>query len=218
MLKPCFVTGMLLVGIMVSGTSSVLGQNYPNKPVRIVTIETGGGGDFSTRLLVPGLSSVLGQPIVVENRATGLASDIVAKAPPDGYTLLYFGTPVWIAPLLQNTTYDAIRDFAPISFTASSPNIVVVHPSLPVKTIKELIALAKARPGALNYATAATGSGNHLAGELFKAMAHVDIVGILTKAVDRQSLTLSAAKCSCFFPARLRWRRTSSQAGYGHWQ
>jgi tripartite-type tricarboxylate transporter receptor subunit TctC len=153
-------------------------QDFPTRPLRIVTIEVGGGADFAVRLMSPGLSAALGQQVIVDNRATSIAPEIVAKAPPDGYTLLYFGTPVWILPLLQKTSYDPVRDFAPVTFTTSAPNILVVHPSLPVKSVQELIALARARPGALNYAAAGVGSAPHLAGELFKAMANVNIVAI----------------------------------------
>src|SRR4029077_16423430 len=107
-----------------------------------------------------------------------IANETVMKAPPDGYTLLVTGIAFWIAPLLQNASYDPVRDFLPISLLVTQPNVVVVHPSLPVKSVKELIALTKARPGELNYASNAIGGSTHLAAELFKSMAGVNIVRV----------------------------------------
>src|SRR5258706_12092985 len=164
---------------MVVGVGMVYGQGYPNKTVRIVTSEAGGNGDFHARLIAQGLTPLFGQSVIVENRGgTVIAGQTVAGATPDGYTLLVQGSSFWVGPLLQPVPYDVVRDFAPITSTSNSPSVVVVHPTLGVKSISELIALAKSKPGALNYAAAATGSPAHLAGELFKAMAHVNIVAI----------------------------------------
>ena len=151
-------------------------QDFPSKPIRIMTSEAGGNADFMSRLISQGISGPLGQPVIVDNRPTALIPEAVSKLPPDGYTMVLLGNSFWIAPLLRNTSYDPVRDFAPITLVSSSPNIIVVHPSLPVKSIEELIALAKARPGQLNYAVASIGSSPHLAAELFKAMAAVNIV------------------------------------------
>ena len=108
-----------------------------------------------------------------------VGGEMVAKAAPDGYTLLVYGNTIWLAPFMrERTPYDPVRDFAPVTLVVSSPSMVVVHPSLPVKTVRELIALAKSRPGKLNYGTSGAGSASHLAGELFKAMAGVDIVRV----------------------------------------
>ena len=170
------VVGTLWVGVMILGAGQVYSQTYPNKPIRLVAAPVGGGADFVARLIAAGISGPLGQPVIVENRPTILIPEIVAKAPPDGYTLLVSGAGLWIRPLLQNMPYDAVRDFAPITLATSVPDILVVHPSLPVRSVNELIALAKARPGVLNYASSATGSSAHLAGELFKSMAGVNIV------------------------------------------
>ena len=134
--------------------------DFPNKPVRIVTSEPGGSLDFTARVMAQDLTASLGQQVIVENRggASGaILAQMVARASPDGYTMLYYGSPLWILPLLQRTSYDAMRDFSPITIAISSPNILVVHPSLPVKTVAELIALAQAKPGQLNYGTGATG-------------------------------------------------------------
>ncbi len=165
-----------------AGAGAACGQNYPVKPVRIITAEPGGGNDFAARVLGQGLSRSLGQPFIVENRGGAggaIAAEAAAKAPADGYTLLLYAGNVWTIPLLRsNVQYDANRDFAPITWIAKSPNTVVVHPSLPVKNIRELIALAKARPGQLNYASGGSGSATHLSAELFKSMAGVNIVRV----------------------------------------
>jgi tripartite-type tricarboxylate transporter receptor subunit TctC len=163
----------------------VSGQDYPRRPIRVVTAEPGGGNDLAARFVVQGLGGVLGQPLVVDNRggAGGLiAADIVAKAQPDGHTLLLYANNVWIIPILRsNTPFDVIRDFAPITWAAKSPNIVVVHPSLPVKSVADLIAHARANPGVLNYGSGGTGASTQLAVELFKSMTGVNIVQVIYK-------------------------------------
>ena len=177
-----FVLGTLSVGLTVTNASVIFGQDYPNKPIRFVASGIGGGSDFTARLIGQGISANLGQSIIIENRSGITQGEILAKAPPDGYTLLIAGGGVWISPLLQKTGYDPLRDFAPIVVTDTAPNIMVVHPSMPVKTVKELIALAKARPGELNYGSTAPGGSIHLATELFRSMAGINIVNIPYKA------------------------------------
>ena len=175
-----FVFLMFSAGMML-GAGAGFGQDYPNKPVRIVTAEGGGGADFMSRLIAQGLTVSLGQQVVVENRggASGaIAAQAVAKAPADGYTLLFYSNGIWTLPLLRDVPYDPVKDFAPLTLVAISPNMIVVHPSLPVRSVKQLIALAKARPGELNYSMGGTGTTPHLAAELFKSMAGVDIVRI----------------------------------------
>ena len=161
---------------------SAQAQTYPVKPIRAVTAEPGGGNDFVARTIQQSVASRLGQTWVVDNRggAGGLiAAEIVARAPPDGYTLLVYAGNVWTIPLLQpNVRYDPVRDFAPITWAARSPNTLVVHPTLPVKSVAELIALAKAKPGQLNYGSSGTGSSTHFAAELFKSMTKLDIVRV----------------------------------------
>jgi tripartite-type tricarboxylate transporter receptor subunit TctC len=157
-------------------------QNFPTRPIRVVTSPAGGSSDFASRLLAPGLSAGLGQQVIVDNRGGGvLPVEIVAKAPSDGYTLLYYGSTLWLIPLLQETSYDTLRDFVPVSMAVNSPIIVSVNPSLPVKSIKELIALAKAKPGTLNYGSASAGSPSHLATELLKALTGIDMARISYK-------------------------------------
>lgn len=182
MILPRFVTGMLLAGLGALCVGAAFGQNYPVKPVRIVTAEPGGGNDFAARVLAQGLTRSLGQQVIVDNRGGAggaIAAEVAAKAPPDGYTLLLYAGNIWTIPLLRkNVPYDFVADFAPVTWVARSPNTVVVHPSLPVQSVKELIALAKARPGQLNYASGGSGSSTHLSVELFKSMAGVNIVRV----------------------------------------
>ena len=158
-------------------------QSYPNKPVRLVTAAAGAGSDLVSRVLATGLTELWGQPVVIDNRGGSavIPVELVAKAPPDGYTLLAFGTTLWHLPLMQSVPYDPIKDLAPITLVERTPMIVVVHPSLPVKSIQELVALAKKIPGQLNYASGISGATTHLFPELFKSMAGVDIVRVTYK-------------------------------------
>ena len=180
MLRPRFFVGMVSVGLIIAG--AVSGQNYPNKPVRIVTTAAGSGGDFPSRIIAQGISGPLGQPVIIDNKSGGLfASETVAKAPPDGHTLVVNGASLWISPLLRKVSYDPVGDFSPISLLVREVFIVALHPSVAANNVKELIALAKARPGELNFGSGAIGGSNHLAGELFKSMAGVNIVHVPSK-------------------------------------
>ena len=179
----CIAVGVLSAALLVVGTGTASGQAFPSKPIRIVTGEAGGGIDLVARLVAQGISAPLGQAVIVENRPVSIATEIVAKALPDGYSLVLFGTyPNWVLPFLQkNAPYDAVRDFSPVTTVASAPSILVVNSSVPVKSVKELIALAKSKPGDLNYGSSAIGGSPQLAVELFKAMAGVNIVAIQYK-------------------------------------
>ena len=182
MLSRRFVAGIVCLTLMALSARVVFGQNYPIKPIRIVTAAVGGGNDFQSRIIAPVISDALGQPVIVENRTSGIiAAEVSAKAPPDGYTLHVAGGGLWLTPLLRKAPYDVVRDFSPISLTVREVFVIAVHPSLPVKSIKELIALAKARPGELNYSSDATGARSHLSQEIFKSMAGVDIVRVAYK-------------------------------------
>ena len=157
---------------LASGAPNASAQAYPSKPIRIVVGFTPGGGvDINARLLAPKLTEDFGQQVIVENRpgaGTNIANEFVARAAPDGYTLLINTAAVAInMSLYKKVGYDALRDFAPLSLFSMSPNILVVHASVPVKNLKEFIALAKARPGQLNFSSAGAGTTQHLAGELF---------------------------------------------------
>ena len=143
--------------------AGALAQSYPAKPIRLVVgFAPGGGVDINARLLAPKLSEYLGQQVVVENRpgaGTNIANELVAKAPPDGYTLLINTAAVAInMSLYRNLPFDTLRDFAAVSMFSESPNVLVVHASVPVKSVKELIALARANPGKLNYSSAGAGT------------------------------------------------------------
>jgi tripartite-type tricarboxylate transporter receptor subunit TctC len=155
-------------------------QPYPAKVVRIVASEAGGAGDFVARLLAQGLAGSFGQPVVVDNRVGGvIAGDVVARSAPDGYTVLLYGNTLWLLPLMRKQVpYDPHRDFSPVTLISRAPAMLLVHPSIPARSVKELIAVARARPGQLNYASAALGTSNHMAAELFKHMAKVDIVRV----------------------------------------
>ena len=185
MLRLNFAVSIFPVGIMILGTSAVSGQDYPNKPIRIITGPAGAGSDLTARQIAQGISGPLGQPVITENRAsTFLAAEAVSKAPPDGYALVVQGASLWIQPLLRKMPYDVVRDFSPISLLAREVSIVAVHPSVPAQSVKELIALAKARPGELNYSLSSIGGAGHLAAELFKAMAGVNIVSVAYKGTS----------------------------------
>jgi tripartite-type tricarboxylate transporter receptor subunit TctC len=174
------------IQLLTTGLAAVLfgnpanAQEFPSKTVRIVASEAGGGGDFIARLLAVGLTSAFGQQVIVENRGGGVvAGDVVARSAPDGYTLLLYGNTLWLLPLMRKQVpYDPQRDFVPVTLAGRAGNVLAVHPSLPVKSVKELIALARARPGQLNFSTAAPGTINHLAGELFNSMAKINITRI----------------------------------------
>ena len=173
----------LSVGMMVLSAGMVFSQEYPHKPIRLISPGPGGGADFVARFIAQGISGPLGQQVVVDNRPAGvIPGQIVSKATPDGYTLMVNGNSFWIAPLMRDhLAYDPVKDFAPITSAVGAPNILVVHSSVAAHSVKDLIALAKAKPGVLNYASASAGGSVHLSAELFKHMAAVNIVRISYK-------------------------------------
>ena len=173
----------VLVTAMAATTAGVCAQSYPNKPVRLIAPSSPGSGvDIVARFFAQKLGAQIKQQVVVENRAgagANIGAEIAAKAAPDGYTL-FMGTPSHVInpSLYRRLNYDIIRDFVPISQVSSGQYVVVVHPALPVKNLQQLIALAKARPGQLNFGSAGTGNATHLAAELFRAMSRVNIVHV----------------------------------------
>lgn len=174
----CLLTAMLIMA------SAAPAQTYPIRPIRwVVTYPPGGPTDVVARAIGAKLTEAWGQQIVIDNRAGAggvIGTDIAAKAVPDGYTLL-FGTSagLTINPALNSKLpYDAVKDFAPVSLLVLNPQILVVHPAVPVNSVKELVALAKARPGQLNYASVGLGSPNHMGMELLKALTGIDIVHV----------------------------------------
>ncbi len=169
---------LLSLSSVIAGSGAAYAQEYPNKSVRIVTSAVGGGTDFAARIIAQGLAVRFNQPVIVDNRPALAQGIIVPKAPPDGYTLLVGGESLWISVFFEKMEYDPVRDFAPVIYALTSPNVLVVVPSLPVKSVKDLIELAKAKKGDINYGTGSTGSSAHLAGELFKSMTGVSMVRI----------------------------------------
>src|SRR5215831_3461253 len=169
----------VLSPVMVLGPVAANGQAYPSKPLRFLTTGIGASTDLAARTVAQGLSDNAGWNVIVDNRGnTIVAAEFASRSPPDGYTLLVLTEGLWRGPLLQKMPYDPARYFVPITLVSRAPNLLVVHPSWPVKSVKELIALAKARPGELNYASGSTGSSPHLAAELFRTMAKVNVVRV----------------------------------------
>ena len=180
------------------------GQAYPVKSVRVIAgFPPGSGADITARVIGARLSDALGQQVVVDNRpgaGSNIAAEIAAKSPADGYTL-FIGTVANTinATLYSKLPFDFARDFAPVALTTATPNVLVVHPSVPAKTVKELVALAKSRPGQLNFASAGAGTAPHLSGELFSAMAGVKMVHIPYKGSPPAVIDLLAGEVALMF-------------------
>jgi tripartite-type tricarboxylate transporter receptor subunit TctC len=174
---------VLVLAWLLALAASAVAQDYPTRPIKfVVPYPPGGGTDVVARILVEPLAAELGQPIVIDNRggaAGNLGTDIVAKSPADGYTILFTLSSHTINPkLYEKLPFDVERDFAPISLAAQIPQILVANPSVPITSVKELIAYAKANPGKLNYASVGIGSPAHIAGELFKLKTGIDMVHV----------------------------------------
>ncbi len=173
-------------------------QTYPTKPIRIISPYTAGGlGDLVPRAIGAGLTEALGQQILVENRpgaSQAIGMQLVAKSPADGYTLVYGSvTSLTINPAVnKNLPYDPVKDFAPLSLCVTTPLFLVVHPSVPAKNVKELIALAKRQPGKLTFASGGNGSSNHLAGELLKLLAGIDLLHVPYKGAGPAMIDVMA--------------------------
>jgi len=187
-------------GVLSASAAAACAQNYPAKPIRILCATPGASGDFSARLIAQSLTASLGQPVLVDNRGGYASIEAVIKAAPDGYTLLVYGSTLWTVPLMEAASWDPQRDLAPVVLLNSTPSTVVVHPSLPVRSVRELIALARARPGELNYGSAPPGSSQHLASELFKAMARVNIVNVPYKSSGAAQIGLLGGEVHMMFP------------------
>jgi len=196
----CCLTAIALIAPV-----AALGQGYPDKPIRvIVPVPAGGTPDVVARMVAPGLSNLLGQQLVMDNRggAGGLiGAELAAKAIPDGYTL-FFSSPgaLTILPHLQkHVAYDTLRDFLPISLVSIGPFLLITHPSVPAKTVKELVTLAKSEPGKLNYASAGNGAANHLAMELFKSMADINLTHVPYKGAPQAVTDLIGGNVNLMF-------------------
>ena len=198
-LQYCFASVSALLLASVCGA-----QSFPVRPIRFIAPYVPGGGvDFVARVIATKLSETIGQQVIVENRpggGTNIGSELVARAAPDGYTLLVGGVPNTVnSVFFKKLPYDVIKDFAPVTQTTTAPNILAVHPSLPVRAVKDLIALAKKRRGELTFASAGIGSSNHLSGELFRVMAGVEIIHVPYKGGGAAVTDLLAGQVSMYF-------------------
>ncbi len=190
--------------LFVIATTAIAQQPYPTKPIRlIVPFAPGGGNDYLARLVGQKLGERLGQAFVVDNRAGAsgiVATDMVAKAAPDGYTLLLgFVGPLALNPNLEKVPYNPVRDFAAAGLLASSYHILVVHPAVPARSVKELIAAAKARPGEINYASSGSGATLHLIGELFKSVASINLTHIPYKGAGPAAIAVISGEAQMLF-------------------
>ncbi len=190
--------------LAIPGLAAAQSDNYPNKPIRIVVpFAPGGSADINTRLIAPKLSELLGQQIIVDNRAGAsgnIGNELVARAAPDGYTLLLNSLPFVVnLHIFPRVPYHPINDFAPISLVASSPSMMTVHPSLPVHNVKDLLALARARPGQINYASAGAGTNPHIAGELFNSMGKVSMIPVHFKGGGPSLIAAMSGEVSATF-------------------
>ncbi|HEX2828634.1 MAG TPA: tripartite tricarboxylate transporter substrate binding protein [Burkholderiales bacterium] len=193
-----------IAAVLAAAVAPAVAQEFPVKPIRmIVPFAPGGPNDVLGRIVAQKLSEQIGQQVVVDNRSgaggsTGTA--LAASAPPDGYTLLFSGTSsLAINPsLYAKLPYDASRDFAPVSLAGTAPSLLAVHPSVPARTVKELVAIAKASPGKLNYASGGVGGTPHLAGELFKSLGHVDVVHVPYRGAGPALVALASGQVDMY--------------------
>ena len=196
------------VGTALLVTVNTLAQNYPSKAVRIIVpYPPGGTSDILSRLLSPKLNEAFGQPIVVDNRAGAngnIGADLVAKSAPDGYTMLLADLgALTISPSIYKLPFDVVKDFAPVTMVTYSPHLLAVHPSVPVKTVKELIALAKAKPGQLNFAVSSIGGAPHLAGIAFEAQTGIKWTYIPYKGGADAIIGLASGQADAIFNGML---------------
>ena len=195
----------MLAGACAALAPLAAAQHYPNRPVRLIAPSSAGGPvDVIARIVAQGLADQFGQQVVVDNRAGAaglIGAEIVARSAPDGYTLLFgFSGPLAIVPNLNDATpYDPLKDFTPVTQAASAPYVLLVHPGVAAKSVKELVALAKAQPGKLSYASGGTGTGIHMAGELFNLAAGVRILHVPYKGAAPAQTALLAAETSMMF-------------------
>lgn len=198
--RTCAVFSLVLWASIAGGAS---GQFYPNKPIRlIVAAPPGGALDFLARIVAPDLGTALEQPLVIDNRGGAggnIAAELVARAPADGYTLVIVGPSLVINPsLYRKLSYDAVEDFSFITQIASGPYVIVVHPSVPVKTLKEFTALAKSKKDGVTYASSGIGQATHLGMELFKTLAGFDAVHVAYKGAGPALMDLMAGRVDVF--------------------
>jgi tripartite-type tricarboxylate transporter receptor subunit TctC len=205
LLAAALATGMAAGDAGAQATSTSSGQAYPTRPVRlIIPFSPGGAADVPGRILTQRLSEVLGQQVVIENRpgaGSTIGADVAAKAPPDGYTLFMISNTHFVsAALYKALPYDSLNDFAPITQVTSAPNVLVVHASLPAKSVKELVALARSRPRQIDYASSGNGSTQHLTGALFCKMAGIEMTHIPYRGSGPVTADLLGGQVQVAFP------------------
>ncbi len=193
------------VAILLFLSAASFAQNYPTRPIRFVVANSPGGGlDVTARAISPRLISALGQQVIIDNRpgaAGSIAAEITAKSAPDGYTVLMgsIGNLAVNVSLYKGLDYHPLRDLAPITFAVSGSNVLVVNPAVPAKTVQELIALGRAQPGKLTYGSSGSGNAGHLAGELFKSMAKIDMLHVPYKGGAPAMVDLIAGQTQLIF-------------------
>lgn len=191
-----------LAALLATGAAA---QAYPAKSVRLILgFSTGGSTDTGSRLLAQNLTQQFGQTVVVENRTGAggaIANEMVAKAPPDGYTLLMLSASATILPALRKLSYDVVRDYAPVSLVADGPLVLVVHASVPARNVRELIGLARAKPGLLTYGSNGRGSTAHMSGELFNSLAGIKLLHVPYKGSAEAATATAAGEIDINFPS-----------------
>ncbi|MBC7781605.1 MAG: tripartite tricarboxylate transporter substrate binding protein [Proteobacteria bacterium] len=197
---------LLCAACACTGLPAVHAQSYPNKPIRlIVPFPPGGGNDIVARTMNIRLPALLGQPVVIDNRpgaGGNLGAELAARAPADGYTLLIANNSLTAnLSLYRKLPYDPFKDFAPVTMGATSPNMILTHPSLPVKTVKDLIALARARPGQITFGSPGAGTPSHLAGEMFMSRAKVNLIHVAYKGAGPLVIDQMAGHVTLSFTA-----------------
>jgi tripartite-type tricarboxylate transporter receptor subunit TctC len=199
----------VLMILLLALPATALAQNYPNKPIKMVVgYAPGGGSDIMGRLIAPHITKALGQPIIVENKpgaAQNVAAELVARAPKDGYTLFMSSAALGVnVSLYSKLNYDPVKDFAPVAIFGTGPNILLVHPSFPAKTVEEFIAVVKKNPGKYNYSSSGTGSTQHLTGEMLKLALNSDITHVAYKGTGPSLIGLAGGEVDfnfCNIPA-----------------
>ena len=193
------VVAVVLAIAMAFTSGATAAETYPTRTVTIVTSEPGGGSDTIARLIAQGISGPLGQAVIVDNRTDPVAGPLVAKAAPDGYTLLVEGSVFWTEPLIRKTLYGPVKDFAPITIAARQPIVLVVRKSLPVNSVSDLIAYAKSHPGRLTYGSAGIGTSTHLSSELFASLADVPMLHVPFKGTGSAMVALLGGEIDLMF-------------------
>lgn len=198
--------GAAICALILAASNSAYAQSYPSKPVRmIVPFAPGGNTDIIARVFAPKMGEILGQQIIIDNRGgagSTIGTEAAARAAPDGYTLLTVSAAHTINPaMIKKLNYDSVKDFAPLGVIADVPTAFVVHPSLPAKTVKEFLAIAKARPGEINYSTAGRGTVGHLAAELLSSVAKIKLTAIHYKGTGPSMIDLLAGHVQMQFPS-----------------